>query len=705
MNDFARAVSQADVARFAGVTRAAVTQWRRHDDFPPPVSGSGDRFHLGEVIGWLDGRDVPANRLVPGEGVRVTYGDRVRQRLRPAPRADTDPVLQSLRALASDVCGGAPRTDFLYLLLCLAFLRLNDQDRWVQVTRHLPAAGDAATARKLLRFVVATVDASLGHPDLLSSSDAPPTRLRPRTFEPVRRVVVLSAHLDPGAYHQLLAEYVRETRTRDGVISTPTSVARTMVALLTGRTVRGEVTVYDPFARFGELLTEFRRTAAGEAVVQVYAEHPHPADLRLAGMSLAATGATPELAVTSSPPSGGANVLLTNPPFDKKEQPTWLRRCIAALADDGRAAVLMPYGAGYAAGARAYDTRRELIEQGAVHAVVALPARMFPGSSIGVCVWLLGKPTGRAAPVHMVDARHLGRPSGPQAKGVHVLDAADIATIAATLTAAEPQSAFSVVVAPDEVRAHGYSLNPPEYQDRTLARPSADAARAELDALTVALDLPSYTTGTDEGWPEHRLRDLCEIRSGVPPRPIKRAMSQAHTAREAVPVVHPRHLRDGLIEAGDAPDADLDTVEQQHRLQAGDVLYVRTGAMGQTALVRPSESGWLPHTNLLRLRVTKPAELDPAYLLAYLSQAAVQALIRDRSVRSLTTSLSTTTLGDLVMPLPPVADQRQILNALQLVDDEISMIERRLAAARATRTAFTRHLADGTVLLNGEEPS
>ncbi|MBM7494238.1 hypothetical protein JOD64_005460 [Micromonospora luteifusca] len=305
----------------------------------------------------------------------------------------------------------------------------------------------------------------------------------------------------------------------------------------------------------------------------------------------------------------------------------------------------------------------------------------------------------------MVDARHLGRPSGTQAKGVYVLDPADIATIAATLTAAEPRAGFSVVVAPHEVQAHGYSLNPPEYQDRAFARASADAACAELNMLTVALDLPSYTTGTDEGWPEHRLRDLCEIRSGVPPRPLKRAMSQAHTAREAVPVVHPRHLRDGLIDAGDAPDADLGTVEQQHRLQTGDVLYVRTGAMGQTAIVGPSESGWLPHSNVLRLRVTKPAELDPAYLLAYLSQKAVQARIRDRSVRSLTTSLSTTTLGDLAIPLPPVADQRRILNALQLVDDEISMIDRSLAAARATRTAFTRHLADGTVILNGEEPS
>jgi len=157
-------------------------------------------------------------------------------------------------------------------------------------------------------------------------------------------------------------------------------------------------------------------------------------------------------------------------------------------------------------------------------------------------------------------------------------------------------------------------------------------------------------------------------------------------------------LRDGLIRAGDIPDADVAALEQ-YQLQTGDVLWVRTGAMGQTAIVRRDESGWLPHTNLLRLRVTQETELSPAYLLAYLSQAAVQARIRDRSVQSVTTSLSTATLGDLEIPLPPLADQLRILSALQSLDEQTAAIERRLNAARAARTALARHLTNGTVIL------
>jgi type I restriction enzyme M protein len=158
----------------------------------------------------------------------------------------------------------------------------------------------------------------------------------------------------------------------------------------------------------------------------------------------------------------------------------------------------------------------------------------------------------------------------------------------------------------------------------------------------------------------------------------------------------------GSIDAHDAPRADV-THLKDHRLRAGDVLWIRTGAMGQSAIVRHAEHGWLPHTNLLRLRVADPVVLDPDYLLAYLSQQVVQARIRARSIRSVTTSLSTATLGELEMPLPPLAEQQRILEALHALDEQTAAIERRLNAARIARIAFGRHLTDGTVVLTGRE--
>lgn len=705
MSDSARTVSGAQVAGLADVTRAAVSQWRaRHGDFPAPVAGDSDRFDLNDVIGWLDGRPILASSRAPDEAAGATYGDRVRRRLRPAERPDADLVVRSLLALGPQFGGDAPRSDYLYLLVCLAFLREHDRDRWVQLTRAVPASGDPGDARRLLRRVVAAVDRSLGYPDLLGRPDAPLALLRPLAFEPVRKVMELAAGLLPSDFGRLRAAFLQEVCGRGNGICTPTSITRTMVTLLAGQATHGYVRVYDPFARFGELAAEFVRGSAERSAVRVIIENPHPAELRVAGMWLAAAGARAELAMDASPPPGGATFLLTNPPFGQHAEGEWLRRCVASLAADGRAAMLMPYGAGFDPGTQAHDVRRELVETGAVLAVVALPPQMFPRSSIGVCIWLLREPTGHPAPVQLVDARKLGRSSGDLSQRVHVFDPADTATIASTVAAAESTPGFSVLAPPGEIRAHGYSLHPPEYQDRALAPTAAGAARAELDTLFGDLGLPSYAAGTDAGWPRHRLEDVCDIRAGVPHSSLKPAISRAHAAREAVPVIHPRHLRDGLIRADDAPYADPAAVET-YRLEAGDVLWVRTGAMGQTAIVRHSESGWLPHTNLLRLRVKTAAGLNPAYLLAYLSQGAVLARIRDRSVQSVTTSLSTATLSDIEIPLPPLADQQRILCALQSIDEQTAAIEQRLSAARAARTALARHLTDGTVILTGGETS
>lgn len=699
VSDSDMTVTRAQVAGFTGVTRAAVTQWSKRRDFPAPADGYSDRFNRDDVIAWLDGRSIPADSRKSDEAAGATYGDRVRRRMRPADRLAADVPIRALMELGPQVRGDASRSDYLYLLLCLAFLRLHDHDRWVQLISAVPPSGDPGDARRLLRSVAAAVDAALGFPEMARQPDAPPVRLRPLAFEPVRTVMKLADSFLPGDFGRLRAAIIQEACAQGDVFYTPASVTRTMVGLLAGHASQGDVSVHDPFARFGELAAEFVRGYADKAAVRVCIQHPYPAALRLAGMSLAAIGTPAELGMTSSPPPGGATFLLANPPFGQsRELIEWLDLCIASLAEDGSAAVLMPYGVGFDPGIQAHDARRRLVEQGAVRAVIALPAQMFQGSSVGVCVWLLRRPTGQAAPVQLVDARKLGRLSGTVSARVHVLDPEETARIAAAVAGSEYRPGFSVLAAPHEIRAHGYCLHPPEYQDRTLAPAAANEGRAELDTLFEDLGSTSYTAGGDAGWSRCRLADVCNIHAGVSPGSLRRAISGAETAREAVPVVHPRHLREGLIRAGNAPAADVAALEK-HRLETGDVLWIRTGAMGQTAIVQRDESGWLPHTNLLRLRVTETAELDPRYLLAYLSQPAVQSRIRDRSVRSVTTSLSAATLGGLEIPLPPLAEQQRILSALQSFDDRTAGIERRLNAARAARTAFARHLTEGTIIL------
>lgn len=74
-----RLVSAADIARLAGVTRAAVSNWRRrHPDFPAPVGGERNAlFALPEVREWLDRqrkRDEVSGEVLLWQALRETYG-------------------------------------------------------------------------------------------------------------------------------------------------------------------------------------------------------------------------------------------------------------------------------------------------------------------------------------------------------------------------------------------------------------------------------------------------------------------------------------------------------------------------------------------------------------------------------------------------------------------------------------------------------
>ncbi|WP_149826782.1 N-6 DNA methylase [Streptomyces tailanensis] len=74
-------VTGAEIARLAGVTRAAVSNWRRrYDDFPAPAGGGANSplFDLAEVQAWLDrqrkGKDV-SEKVQLWQALRGAYGD------------------------------------------------------------------------------------------------------------------------------------------------------------------------------------------------------------------------------------------------------------------------------------------------------------------------------------------------------------------------------------------------------------------------------------------------------------------------------------------------------------------------------------------------------------------------------------------------------------------------------------------------------
>ncbi|MFD9106968.1 N-6 DNA methylase [Streptomyces bottropensis] len=353
------AVTAAEIARLAGVTRAAVSNWRRRrSDFPAPVGGTSASplFSLAEVRQWLEGQRE--GREVSGEvrlwqALRGTYGE------------------EMVRALAA-------------------------------VGEHL--RGDAAeltdqTVREAVDGLVA---------------DRMPTEvmdgLVARLLESTAR-----AALD-GASTLRLARAVREfAGETSGTVFDPACGIGSLLVAVGGGVVGsrlGQDTHVDA-TRVARVRASLAATGAA-APVQVVVGDSLRAD---AFPDLRAD------LVVCEPPTAvadwGREQLLVDPrweagvPSRGESELAWLQHCYHHTAPGGRAVVVLPASVAHRRSGR--RIRAELVRRGCVAAVVALPPGLAASHALSLHLWLLSRPSAprrATGTVRMVDLS-ANSPDGP----------------------------------------------------------------------------------------------------------------------------------------------------------------------------------------------------------------------------------------------------------------------------------------------------
>ncbi|WP_344051742.1 N-6 DNA methylase [Streptomyces thermoalcalitolerans] len=439
-----------------------------------------ERFRAEEVLAWLSGRAVPANALRPGEPMGTTYGDRFRAGLSGGAPGGLLRTVERLAGPDADrLRGPMPLDRYLLWLLYLVLNRIADPgddlaeavDSFQRMVRdHDPS--EKAVSRNLLTVLA----------DTLSRTGAGSVQESRAAFD---HVLVLWR-----------AAYARE----GGAFFTPPSVSRVMAGALAA--VRpGAVRVHDPYSRTGELLVAYLDAVAadgGTAPSLVSGRVPEALERQVAEMNLRVHHGravrlgegpfTPALGPSADPP-GTFDVLLTNPPFGRRLEDVdpppywtygvarrtefdWLQYVVSRLAPGGRAAVLLPAGASFNAGA-AETVRAGLVEAGAVECVIALPAGLFALTAVKTQIWFLRAPgfDGATAPeVLFVAGGHLGhRISRTQ----WALADSEITRLVGEYvswhTAKEAGRSFAgtpglsrTVPVPD-IAAHGHNLDPTRY--------------------------------------------------------------------------------------------------------------------------------------------------------------------------------------------------------------------------------------------------
>lgn len=662
-------VSPSDISEIAGVSRGAVSNWRkRYDDFPEVVGGSPSKplFDRNAVVSWLkqNGRDV--NEMSAGH---------------------------LLWSALNAVRGVLPTEQAAKLLLFLAAAKRASLAPQSGINfDELATVGAGKEAGILTEWAERLRQAV----PQLRLVEAPMRANTPRgAVAPLATAVdsVPATELASAVDHCLedASRWLGRSGGEFGFVGSPT--AEMLASLVPAHAE----TVYDPACGIAAALLrlpdpakprqlvghDISRDVLSEAAQRAYL---HNVELELAVSNVLEFDPDPELradVVIAEPPLGmrwNSAAALSDPrfvygvPAKSGADLAWIQHAIAHLAPHGTAFVLTTSGALFHQG-RNSEIRARLVSAGCVAAIVQLPGKLLPATSIPLALWVL-RPAHTAADVLMVDASEAINLERQIADAISQDPAAHVEEILPTrgVPVADLLGAGTNLVP-------SHWIDAAEIDDDDLVRRLRTASARLGSAITsVARSAPAapllggsvrsrvatvgqliddgvveLTRGRkenaypDDDWTQQRIVRAGDVREEHLPLRETVSTDDALAARlqtTARPV--PR---------------DLDEPDTRARVtRPGDVLVT---TMNEVRVLIDNIGGHLASTGVDRLRITNQSVLTPTYLAAMLTGSWNERFRMGSAIQRIP-------VKDLEVPMLPLVEQQAAAESYE----ELSRIRR-----------------------------
>lgn len=634
-------LAPSDIADLAGVSRAAVSNWRkRMSDFPEPTGGSASKplFAASDVAAWLATHpEKQKNAVTVGHDSKIWEAH--------------------LWGVANLFRGRVAVHEFGAIFLQTA----------IEVTE--------------------------------GKSSYPFPHVDQRSVDELRFALESIPREElPGAIDGILERTSRalgKAAGENGFVGSRTS---TLLASLASE-IRGG-TLYDPACGIGVGLLQ--ALDMGSRPARVVGNDINPAAVEIARGRATLRGVDLELRLADvlkadPDPDLRADVIIAEPPFGLRvDRETtmvdprlrfgipprssadsfWLQHVVAHLAPGGIGYVLTSPGMLFRGGAEAV-IRRNLLLGGWVRAVVALTGKMLPQTSIAPVLWVFGDPeTSSRSEVLLIDASKVEAPENDVAKWL--ADEASLGNV--------PHTRVSI----DELATDNSDLTPARWvlpEDVDSARLVADFDLARTQLLQVSTDLPSTVEQIEPPLiagesPVLTVAELIEARA------IE--VAAARPPRQGGPDFDDRRVDASAVRTQNlVPVEGLPTADGQGMLTQPDDVLLTT--VDRVRAVVDDEGGHFPVGSVSRIRVLDHTRLDPYYL--------ADVLGGEWNLRfAAGTTIQRIPVREIEVPVPTLEVQRAIHAAISKAREARQLAARASEAADSLVTAILKAVRHGVSL-------